>query len=138
MRTQEIAAHLDAAAEALGDAEALLARGSLRSASSRAYYTMFYCASALLLTKGMSFSRHGNVVAAFGREFAKTNLLDRKFHFYILQGFDTRHLSDYLVTRRVTKETAEITVQRAREFLEATRAYLASNPQAPSDPATSR
>jgi uncharacterized protein (UPF0332 family) len=87
MSAQEIAAYLDAAAEALGDSDALLARGSFRSAASRGYYAMFYCASALLLTKGMAFSRHGSVLSAFGRELA---------------------------------------VQRAKDFLEATRAYLAA------------
>ncbi len=137
MNAQELAAYLDAAAEALGDSESSLARGSFRLASSRAYYVMFYCASALLLTKGMTFSRHGSVLAASGREFAKTSLLDRKFHLYLREAFDTRQASDYRITRKISKETAELSVKRAGEFLEATRAYLAANPQASADHATS-
>ncbi len=136
MSAQEIPAYLDAAAEALGDAEASLARGSFRSASSRAYYTMFYCASALLLTKGLAFSRHGNVVAAFGREFAKTSLLDRKFHLYIRQAFDLRQVSDYQITRKISRATAELAVQRAKEFIETTTIYLAGleTPPCPTAP----
>jgi len=133
MNAQELAAYVDAATEALDDSQASLARGSLRAASSRAYYAMFYCASALLLTKGMSFSRHGNVLAAFGREFAKTGVLDRKFHLYLREAYDTRQTSDYRVTRRISRDTAGLTVRRAGEFLEATRAYLAGSPQGPAN-----
>jgi uncharacterized protein (UPF0332 family) len=133
MSAQEIAAYLDAAAEALGDSDALLARGSFRSAASRGYYAMFYCASALLLTKGMAFSRHGSVLSAFGREFAKTGLLDRKFHLYAREAFDTRQVSDYQISRRISKETAELAVRRASEFLDATRAYLAGSQQRTAD-----
>jgi len=138
MTSQETSAYLAVAAEVLADSEMTLAQGSFRTATSRAYYAMFYCASALLHTKGLRSSRHGNVVAAFGREFAKTGLLDAKFHRFLSKAFDARQASDYEVLQGIPKETAALAVQRAREFLEATRAYLAANPPAPADPATSR
>ena len=37
---------------------------------SRAYYTMFYVAEALLLGQGRSFSKHSAVLAAFGEHLA--------------------------------------------------------------------
>ena len=36
-------------------------------AASRIYYAMFYAAQALLLDRGLSFSSHAAVMAAFGR-----------------------------------------------------------------------
>ena len=41
-----------------------------RWAVSDAYYSMFYCANALLLAKGQSYKSHGQLIGAFGREFA--------------------------------------------------------------------
>jgi uncharacterized protein (UPF0332 family) len=41
---------------------------------------MFYAASALLLGSGMVFSKHSAVIAAFGREFAKSGMVDPKLH----------------------------------------------------------
>ena len=51
-------------------------------ATSRAYYTMFYVASALLAGEGLGFSKHSAVIAAFGREFAKTQRISPEFHRY--------------------------------------------------------
>ena len=41
-------------------------------AASRAYYEMFYNAEALLLQRGLAYSSHSAVIAAFGKEFART------------------------------------------------------------------
>ena len=49
-------------------------------AASRAYYTMFYVAEALLLDHDLSFSKHSEVIAAFGQYFAKTGRVSTKFH----------------------------------------------------------
>jgi uncharacterized protein (UPF0332 family) len=102
----------------------LLAAGHYGISVSRAYYAMFYCASALLLTQGRTFSRHGSVVAAFGRYFAKTGLLDSKLHRDLRRAFRDRQKSDYEVLAGVPREAAEQAVQRAAEFVEATRVYL--------------
>ena len=55
-------------------------------AASRGYYAMFYVAEALLLYRDLSFSSHAAVISAFGREFAKSKLLDPKFHRYFPNG----------------------------------------------------
>ena len=41
---------------------------------------MFYLAQVLLLSRGLSFSSHAAVIAAFSKEFAKTGVLDVRFH----------------------------------------------------------
>ena len=133
MSASEINGYLALAVESIGDAEASIARGSFRLASSRSYYAMFYCASALLLSRGMAFSRHGAVLAAFGREFAKAGLLDRKFHQYIREAFDARQVSDYDPIRNISQATAQAAVQRAVEFLTATQQYLAGTQGGPGD-----
>lgn len=63
--------------------------------ASRAYYAMFYVAEALLLGKGLRFSSHSGVHAGFGEHFAKTGLIDTRFHRYLLDAADLRTQGDY-------------------------------------------
>ncbi|MDP2896210.1 MAG: HEPN domain-containing protein [bacterium] len=125
MTPAEVQALLERAQESIDAANALVARGFFHFGASRAYYAMFYCAQALLLSRGKSFSRHSAVIAAFGREFAKPRLLDPKFHLYIRKALDVRQIADYDATRTTSKQTAEQTIARAKEFLEGAQAYLA-------------
>jgi uncharacterized protein (UPF0332 family) len=78
--TREQAALLKKAYDSLRGAK-LLARDGLHDfAASRAYYTMFYVAEALLLGEELSFSKHTAVIAAFGRRFARTGVVPAEFH----------------------------------------------------------
>lgn len=60
------------AQQSLAAAKLLLANHYPDYAASRAYYTMFYIVEAFLEGEGLSFSKHSAVIAAFGREFAKS------------------------------------------------------------------
>jgi len=71
----QINALVEKAGENITVAELLLQQRHYDISASRAYYAMFYLAEALLYSKGMAFSSHSAVIAAYGREFAKTNLL---------------------------------------------------------------
>ena len=62
---------------------------------SRAYYAMFYAAEALLLSEGLSFSKHSAVIAAFGQHCAKTGRVPEKFHRYPIEGEGSRNVGDY-------------------------------------------
>lgn len=124
MIAPEVQAILDRAQQSIDAAKDLIARGFFHFGASRAYYAMFYCAQALLLSTGKSFSRHSAVISAFGREFAKTRLLDPKFHLYIRKALDVRQIADYDATRTTSRHTAEQTIARAEEFLQASKAFL--------------
>ncbi|MDJ1183791.1 HEPN domain-containing protein [Roseofilum casamattae] len=71
---------LEKARRSLQGAELLVENGLPELAVSRAYYAMFYIASAFLLSKELSFSSHSAVIGAFGREFARDNRELRGFH----------------------------------------------------------
>jgi uncharacterized protein (UPF0332 family) len=124
MTTVEIQALLTRAQESIDAANDPVAGGFFHFGASRAYYAMFYSCQPLLLSKGQSFSRHSAVIAAFGREFAKPSLLDPKLHLYIREAFDVRQIADYDATRPTSPQTAQRTLARAKEFLEAAKAYL--------------
>lgn len=98
--------------------------GDMDFAASRAYYSLFYTAEALLLTRDMSFSSHSAVIAAFGKEFAKTGVLNSKFHHYLMESQDRRNIGDYSILADVTKEQVLEMLAWAKEFIKATETYL--------------
>jgi uncharacterized protein (UPF0332 family) len=106
-------------------AESLLEVGHADFAASRAYYGCFYTAEALLFSKGLSYSRHAQVVAQFGRHFAKTEELDARYHRLLIEAFGLRQVADYSATpETVSTEDAEHTIKEGKEFLAAAREYL--------------
>jgi uncharacterized protein (UPF0332 family) len=117
----EITALFEKAAESLDAAEALLERGYPGFSASRAYYGMFYAAEALLLEKGLTFSKHSAVIAAFGEHFAKTNKMDQKYHRYLIEGYEQRQIGDYEALEKITPSAAMALIERGREFVAAAK-----------------
>jgi len=106
-------------------AENLIDMGHARFSAAQSYYTIFYLAQAMLLSKGLTFSSHSAVVAAYGKEFAKTGVLDPKFHRYILDAQERRQIGHYGgVHEDVTDEQARESFQWADEFKQAVETYL--------------
>jgi uncharacterized protein (UPF0332 family) len=116
--TPEQKALLQKAQDSLRGARLLAGDGLYDFAVSRAYYTMFYVAEALLLGQGLSFSTPSAVVAAFGRRFANTGIVPVEFHRYLIDGQDMRTIGDYSTGCRLTEAEASEQVARAVRFLE--------------------
>ena len=93
-------------------------------AASRAYYSMFYIAGALLASIGQSYSRHSAVIAAFGREYSKTKKLSPKFHKQLIAAHNFRNIGDYGIEAHITEEQARATCEWAKEFIAATEKFL--------------
>ena len=98
----EIEALLEKAQQSLQAAEALQADNYFNFAASRLYYAMFYVAQALLLSRGQSYSSHSAVIAAYGKEFAKTGDLDTRFHRWLLDAQDIRNVGDYSIGEEIS------------------------------------
>jgi uncharacterized protein (UPF0332 family) len=101
--TSGIEALFTKARESLAAAELLTKDGYYDFAASRAYYAMFYVASALLADLGQSYSSHAAVISAFGREFATAGRLDTKYHRWLIDAQDLRNIGDYGVGSQVPK-----------------------------------
>lgn len=115
---------LDKAARSFEAAEDLLQKGHVDFAASRAYYGHFYTAQALLLSQGLEFSSHGQVVAQYGRHFSKTRILDTSFHHMLATALDLRHLADYQTEVPIEVEMVEPLIEGGRRFLQAASRYL--------------
>jgi len=120
----EIDTLLTRARESIKAARLLLQENLPNIAASRAYYAMFYIAEALLFQRGLTFPSHSAVIAAYGKEFARSNQIDPKFHRYLIASQDTRQIGDYGVERGVSTAEASQVTQWAEEFLGTAEAYL--------------
>lgn len=116
--TSEQSALLQKAKDNIRAAKLLAEDGLYDVSVSRAYYAMFYIASAFLLGEGLSFSKHSAVIAAFGRYFTKTRNLPAKFHRYLIEGESIRNAADYDVEEGLSRDEALMQISRAEEFLE--------------------
>ena len=109
---------LQKAARRIRSARVLVAEGDYDSAVSRAYYAMFYVAEALLLSKGLAYSKHSAVIAAFGREFAKEGVLPVELHAHLREASDARNVADYQADSDLTEgQAAAMHISRAERFV---------------------
>ena len=97
-------------------ARVMLEEGFPGFAASRAYYTMFYIAEALLEGEGMAFSKHSAVIAAFGKHFAQTGRVPAEFHRWLIKAQIARIQGDYNAPETVSLEEARLQVERAEQF----------------------
>ena len=116
---------LDLADESHQAAKVMIDGGFVRFSAAQSYYTMFYLSEALLLSRGLTFSSHSAVIAAYGKEFAKSSLLNPKFHHYIIVTQKRREIGHYGEgNEEVTSEQALESYQWAEEFMQAVKDYL--------------
>lgn len=91
---QEIVANLERADESLGAARALLEAEFFDDATSRAYYAVFYAATAALLSRDVRFKKHVGVIDGINRNFIKTGRLSKDHGRDLSWLFDLRLVGD--------------------------------------------
>jgi uncharacterized protein (UPF0332 family) len=124
MITPEIQRMLDYAEESHQAAKVLIENGFTGFSAAQSYYTMFYLTEALLLSKGLKYSSHSAVIAAYGKEFSKTKLLDPKFHRRLIVAEERREDGHYDGGQNISDEDALESFQWAEEFMQAVKGYL--------------
>ena len=86
---------------------------------------MFYVAEALLYNEfDLKLNQHGQVIAAYGKNFAKTKALDPKYHRWLRDGFEKRISGDYGVDTGIDQDVAANMINQARDFLMDARKYM--------------
>lgn len=123
---EEVEQYMARSERALEAAQVLAEHGYWADVLSKTYFAMFYAASALLCTDGISVSKHSAVVALVGERFAKPGRIDRRLHRMLIDMLDERHVADYRIEIEVTQEEAEQGLRTAREFVRAIKEYLES------------
>jgi uncharacterized protein (UPF0332 family) len=121
---QEIRLYMEHAQEMLDVAALNLSEGYPDSAVNRAYYAIFYAANALLVTEGLSRSKHSGVVALFRERFVKTGLIESEYSRIYGRVMDDRHASDYEIEVPIEPQVAERDLAEARLFVERIEGHL--------------
>jgi uncharacterized protein (UPF0332 family) len=121
---EEVALYIQNADEMLKVACVMLDNDFYTSAINRAYYAIFYAASALLITKGMGQSKHSQVISAFRLHFIKTGLLGVELSQIYGRAMEDRHESDYELDAPITKEDAEANLEGAQQFVQDVKKWL--------------
>jgi uncharacterized protein (UPF0332 family) len=124
MSSDEIEELLNLAEENLNEARILFENKMYKGAVSRAYYSMFHAAQALLLTKDITPKKHVGVLKTIGMEFVNKGLLDKTYSKYYKYAFDIRHKVDYEAKFKVSEELADELIEDAEEFLEKIKEIL--------------
>lgn len=121
---EEINAVLVQADEKLRAARLLLDGQAWGDASSRAYYAAFHAVSALLLSRGETYSSHAQVIGRFNKEFVRAEIFPKEFTAIVTRLFEDRQTGDYDFTVGVTEREAREDVADARRLVEAIRRFL--------------
>ncbi len=116
--------YMENAREVLEVARLNLENDFYGSACNRAYYSVFYAASALLFAKGMSFGKHSAVLSAFRQHFIKTGELDVKWSEVYQRIMSHRQTGDYDINLRIEQGQAVNDVNDAGAFVEEVEAWL--------------
>ena len=91
---------------------------------SRAYYAVFHAISALLLSKGLHYSSHAQVIGNFNKEFVKTKIFPKTFTKIIQRLFEERQIGDYDIESGITKKEAKQNLDDASKIIAAIYDYL--------------
>jgi uncharacterized protein (UPF0332 family) len=116
--------YLENAREMLDVARLNLENDYYGSACNRAYYAIFYAASALLFARDISLGKHSAVIAAFRQHFIRTGELDVKWSGIYQRIMSHRQTSDYDINLRVEKEQAAGDIRDAQGFVEEVEQWL--------------
>lgn len=124
MTTSQIRGLINRAEDSHQAAKLLLDQGFFNFSAAQSYYTIFYMTEALLSSKGLQFSSHSAVMAAYGKEFAKTQILDPKFHRRMIIAERRRETGHYGEESGVSAEEARESFVWAEEFMQAVKEHL--------------
>ena len=124
MISPEIQKLIDHAEESRQASKVLLDGGFAGFSAAQSYYTIFYLTEALLHSRDLQFSSHSAVIAAYGKVFAKTAILDPKFHRRIIIAESRRETGHYGEESSVTDEEARESFDWAEEFLQVVKEYF--------------
>lgn len=118
MSKAEIEQYMRSANEDLVAAQDNLRLGHLRVAVSRAYYAMFYAATAVLGSRGLWRSKHQGLIAALGEYLVKPGLVEPKYGRILHDAFETRLDSDYAPHPGLHEESARNVIRNAADFVQ--------------------
>ncbi len=110
--------------EKLEAAKSLFKEAFYDDAISRAYYSMFHAASAVLFSEGIIVETHSALKTMFGLRFVVTGKIDKKFGRWLNEIKDERENGDYDIFTSFEDDDAKKAITEAEEFLKEMKTLL--------------
>jgi uncharacterized protein (UPF0332 family) len=120
---KELQALMERARRSLRSARNIFEDGDHDFAMSRAYYAMFYAATAALLSQGITRTKHSGVIAAFGQHLVKPGKVTAEHQRALQAAFRDRSAGDYAGVFP-SREEVERRLQEAENFITAVTDFL--------------
>lgn len=115
---QELIGHrLDRARQEIEAARLMLREQYLHACVNRLYYGCFHAVSALLLSKGLSPSKHTHAQALFNKHWVKTGLVPKDAGRFYSALFDARLAADYADMAEFAEEEVCSWLEEAMRFV---------------------
>ena len=108
---------LEKAKNTLSYAKSYIDDTTLDSTVNRIYYAMFYAVNALLITKGLYYSKHSGVRAIFNREIVNKGLIEKQWGEFFTDMFDRRQKGDYKDFVKFKKQDIGKWLKKSEEFI---------------------
>jgi len=115
------------ARETLGEARTLFDQGYTIGVVNRTYYACFYAVSALLLSEGLSTSKHSGVLSLFSQHWMRTRRLAPELGDFYKNLFDKRLTGDYKDVPAFDRADAETWLGEAETFINSIAEWLRQN-----------
>ena len=122
-----ITTQIEKSRKKLDAGKTLLREGFIDDAISRAYYSMFHAASAVLLSEGITVESHSALKTMFGLHFIKTGKIEKKYGHWLNKLKDERENGDYDIFTSFEREDAKEDIDEAEEFLSEMKRFLIQN-----------
>lgn len=116
--------YLHEAADLIETAEITLQHSKYKSTINRAYYSVFNCLSALILSEGLFVKTHSGVKMKFHELFVKTGKCESSLAKRYDVLFNDRLTADYEIDANITFDNAAEALAFAKEFCAFTKAYF--------------
>lgn len=118
---------LSRAEEALANAEYDLHGGFVLATANRAYYSCYYCITALLYTQDIYTKTHQGARAKFYEIFVKTEIFSKEISDAVAILYDCRQQADYDLEASFLPQDAATLIEKARLILQLTQQYFNKN-----------
>ena len=108
--TKEVVGLIKKSKHAIKVSQELLLQGYPSDSASKAYYSIFYAAQALLKSSNINVVKHSAVESAIGYHFVKTGKMDQRYHRVLLDARKLREIADYDTQEEVVRPQAAVKI----------------------------
>lgn len=115
---------LDRAREELETARQNIAHGHFRAAVSRAYYAVFYMASAALFTQSVQRAKHSGVESAFAEFLVKQGYIEPEYSRIYQRARRRREEADYADEPHIDEAEARQALGDAERFVDRVERFM--------------